>query len=357
MKTTTRSDKSLGMSLLHTLIRPIGQKLITPKIVYPAGSPKLTPHAYARKRCHITERQVCDVYIYDMVAKKPASALPAPLDADLKTRTGERHGGGGGQSVGKRRVYYFAGGAWQMPPSSEHWKLCTEICERIPGCTISVVSYPLAPNSPAPVAFPQLVKLYEALMPKMKDIGSTSALGDDGDESAHAQEIVTFAGDSAGGNIVLGLVLHVLATRGEAIRAPDSLLVISPTTDCTPQDPVRDASLKEAQKHDPILSAEFSNGGTAKWAGDWDQADSRLTVLNADVGVLRKRGVRLYGITGTWDVLTPPTMKFKDMCEREGVEGDWLHWDKQMHCFPLAWIYWLSESKMGKEWIVDVLSR
>lgn len=332
------------MSLLHILIKPIGQKLITPKKVFPAGSPKVTPHSYATKRCHITERQVNGIWIYDMTAKDPASELPAPLSEDLRTRLGVE---GVERRRGRRRVYYFAGGAWQMPPSSEHWKLCTEICERIPSCTVSMVSYPLAPNSPAPAAFPQLVGLYETLMAR----ASEKTPGGD-------EEIVTFAGDSAGGNIVLGLILHVLSSiQTKAVRSPDSLLVISPTTDCTPQEPSKDAVLMEAQKHDPILSAEFSNAGTAKWAGEWDAADPRLTPLNANVGVLREHDVKLFGITGSWDVLTPPTIKFKEMCEKEDVQGEWLDWDKQMHCFPLAWIYGLSESKMGKDWIIDVLCR
>lgn len=325
MKVIKRTDKSLLMSILQFLIKPIGQKLITPKKQFPAGSPKLTPHSSARKRCTIGARQVEGVWIYDMTAKA-RSTPPSGL-----------------KQARRRRIYYFAGGAWQMPPSPEHWKLCAEFCHLVPNCVVTVVSYPLAPNTPAPEAFPQLIKLYQSLMAESPN-----------DE----EEIVTFAGDSAGGNIVLGLVLHVLSSRSNAgcVRAPDSLLVISPTTDCTPQDS-NDPVLKEAQKHDPILSVPFTNQGAAKWAGDWDPADPRLTPLNADVSVLADRGVKLYGITGSYDVLTPPTIKFRDMCEKERIEGEWLDWDGQMHCFPLAWIYGLRESKEGKEWLVDVLSR
>lgn len=233
-----------------------------------------------------------------------------------------------------------------MPPSPEHWKLCAELCNQVPNCVVSVVSYPLAPNSPAAASFPQMINLYRALMG-----GSSNA------HIADENEIVTFAGDSAGGNIVLGLVLHVLSDReiGTTVRAPDSLLVVSPTTDCTPQD-AEEPALKEAQKHDPILSVPFTNQGAAKWAGDWDSADPRLTPLNADVSVLAERAVKLYCVTGSYDVLTPPTVKFMEMCKKEHVQGMWLNWDGQMHCFPLAWIYGLRESKEGKEWMVEALS-
>jgi hypothetical protein len=43
--------------------------------------------------------------------------------------------------------------------------------------------------------------------------------------------------------------------------------------------------------------------------------------------------------------------------EEFGVKGEWLVWEKQMHCFPLAWTYGLSEAKHGKDWILDLLRR
>lgn len=319
------------MSILQFLIKPIGQKLITPKKQLPAGSPKVTPHASAKKSCDISERQINGIWVYDMSLRSAGTGV--------------------GDRVKRRRIYYFAGGAWQMPPSSEHWKLCAEICQRIPGIVVSVVSYPLAPNSAAPMAFPQLVEFYDEVMQ-----GSKSDKYGGHDNETGKDEIVTFMGDSAGGNVVLGLVLHALSRPGSSTKAPDSLVVISPTTDCRAQD-ANEATMREVEKNDPLLSVSFTNEAAATWCADWDRGDARVSPLLADIEVLNKNNVRVYGITGSYDVLTPPTDKFRDRCEQAGVEGEWLDWAGQMHCFPLAWMYGLRESKEAKEWMVDVLRR
>ncbi|KAF1346293.1 alpha/beta hydrolase fold-domain-containing protein [Delphinella strobiligena] len=358
MHTTTRSDKSLPMSLLQTLIKPIGQKLITPKKAFPAGSAKLTPHKGARKKCQITERQVEGLWVYDLTSKASANQNQnrTPGTGTEKGDAEDRRNRDGKT----RRIYYFAGGAWQMPPSPEHWKFCAELSTKIPHSVISVVSYPLAPNSPADAAFPALEKFYAAIMSTtLSTFPSGQAGGDvDGEKtsrSAEENEIITFAGDSAGGNIALALTVHMLTTYPQ-LRAPASLLLVSPVVDLRPQD-ARDSSLRETQKHDPLLSLPYTNSAAEAWVGEMDPSDPRLTPLNADISALASRGVKVFGITGGYDVLTPPALEFKEKCNEKGVEGEWLHWEGQMHCFPLAWVYGLKESREGKNWILDVLSR
>ena len=60
---------------------------------------------------------------------------------------------------------------------------------------------------------------------------------------------------------------------------------------------------------------------------------------------------------GTFDVLAPDANLVREKLESVGVEGEWLVWEKQMRCFPLAWHYRLEESIRRMEWIVDVLKR
>lgn len=322
---TTRTDKSLLMSILHLLIKPFGTALIKPKKQFPAGSPRLTPPSSATKKCTITERVVNGIYIYDFL---PLHSSPSPETSNRK----------------RKRIYYFAGGGWQMPPSPEHWKLLTELRLRLPPTTtaISLISYPLAPHSAAPSAYPQLQTLYGTLL---RDAES-------------ANESVTLAGDSAGGNIALSLPLDALSrdhpSSAASSLAPASVFLISPAVDLTEQD---EGEATEAQKRDPLLSIPFINGTAAAWRGEWDGGDVRVSPLFADVGVLARRGVRVYGISGSWDVLAPPAERFAQICREEGVAGEWLDWKGQMHCFLLAWIYGLRESKEAKEWMVDVLGR
>ena len=60
---------------------------------------------------------------------------------------------------------------------------------------------------------------------------------------------------------------------------------------------------------------------------------------------------------GTYDILHPDVKSMKARLEEAAVRGEWLIWDKQMHCFPLAWTYGLPEAKEGKNWILDLLRR
>lgn len=68
--------------------------------------------------------------------------------------------------------------------------------------------------------------------------------------------------------------------------------------------------------------------------------------------LLASLGVGLHGVYGTHDVLAPDVDLLRDRCERHGVKGRWLVWEKQMHCFPLAAAYGLREGRDALDWLV-----
>ncbi|KAK5164535.1 uncharacterized protein LTR77_009741 [Saxophila tyrrhenica] len=313
-----RTNRSIPTFLLHHLIRPFGAKLISPGKTFPAGSPRLTAHNTAKRRCHIQERVVEGMYLYDLRPKKSANSD--------RGRNEKR----------KKRIYYFAGGGWQMPASSDHWVFCAAIANEVPNTTVTVVSYPLAPNSPAPVCFGALTKLYRKLL----------------QDATEAGEEFLLAGDSAGGNIVLCLTLAALK-EDESLPAPKAILVLSPSCDLSRDNP----AIEELEQYDPILRVWFVKDSAAKWRGEWDAADPRVTPLHADVSLLARKGVHVHGVFGRYDILSPDVTLFQEKLEQAGVTGEWLIWEKQMHVFPLAWPYLLPESIAAKKWIIDLLKR
>ena len=155
MKTDRRSDRSIYSFLLQACLRPFRGWLVEPSKVLPAGSNRIDVDKQVQRTMRVQERQQDGIYVYDMTPKT-ASTI-------------------------KMRMYYFAGGGWQMPPSSQHWKLCAELANTVPGLAVSMVSPPLAPNSPASDALPQL------------DVFCTSVLK----ECKAGGERVIFAGDSS----------------------------------------------------------------------------------------------------------------------------------------------------------------
>ncbi|KAI9708306.1 MAG: hypothetical protein M1820_004010 [Bogoriella megaspora] len=375
---TKRSDRSIRMLLLQKFLFLLKTYLAKAKKHYPPQSNRLTPPKAVLKKCNVEERHIDGIYIYDMSSKK---ALPSKTEPETPTA---------------RRIYYFCGGGWQMPPSTTHWKTLAELERRLSEPSsgskktpiptiISIISFPLAPASPAPVTFPKLVQLYETLMRRSHDAG----------------EYVVIAGDSAGGNLACALVLHALSeTRPQPPQtsmpreddekeipktntplAPHAILGLCPSVFLC-----RDANceiLKRVEKKDPLLSIEFITGTADTWVGKkmamgrelraagppekavedppkdlpepWDKTDPRVSPLLGDMGSLARAGVRVHGTTGGYDLLSGDARKFREKCREHGVQGKWLEWDKQMHCWHLTWGYGLPEAKWTMNWLVDVL--
>lgn len=249
-----------------------------------------------------------------------------------------------------RQIYYFAGGSWQMPPTSYHWKLCAHIARELTArgtqTTVSIVSVPLAPRSPASVAWPMLEDLYYGLFPRTgADAPPPELLPPVPDPE------VIFAGDSSGANIALGLTLHMLANDPLA-PAPASLMLLSPTVDMRTDNP----EMIALDKKDPVLSLKTTKAAHAAWCGtDVSYTDPRVSPILGDLSLLQQRSVQVHGVNGGHDILAPDIRKFIDKLQYEGVEGRWLDWDRQMHVFPLTFVHNIEEGKKGVEFIINTL--
>lgn len=195
----------LQLPLIQFLIRPFASKLTKIKKIYDAGSPRLNPPKSEYKKCNVEERQIDEVWVYDITPKKPTQ---------------------GKENKRVKRIYYFAGGSWPSPQMGDHFKFLGSITQRLKQPTvITLISYPLAPKSPAPATFPKLSSLYSTLSK----------------HPVFCEEDVYFAGDSSGANIALALTMCCLGRytlpHSPAPQAPGSLLLISPTVDSLHEHP------------------------------------------------------------------------------------------------------------------------
>ncbi|KAF2170800.1 hypothetical protein M409DRAFT_51056 [Zasmidium cellare ATCC 36951] len=322
IKITKRHDRSFFMLVLHSIIRPLKGRVVKLQDPLPAGSPKLEASKRALKKVDVHERIVEDIRVYDLRPKRS------------RTRKEEK------RQVVKKRIYYFCGGGWRSPATGEHWALLTEMASQLPDTQVSLVSYPLAPKSPAPQTFPKLMRLYREVMRKAHEAG----------------EEVILAGDSAGGNIVLSIIVSALledAEKGEELPCAKAIFAMCPSTDLRRQNPDMDA----LEAWDPLLRIAFIKDTAKSWCGDWDPSDIRVSPILGDLTPLAKRGVPVHGMTGGWDILGPDAILFREACAKAGVRGEWLEWDKQMHCWPSAFSFRVRESVAAKDWMVDVLRR
>ncbi|QIX01775.1 hypothetical protein AMS68_007292 [Peltaster fructicola] len=309
-----RSGRSVPMFLLQKFLRPIKSQLLKAGKTVEEESPEIKIPDRARKRCHVAQRRVDGILIYDFTPR-----APKPSEHSDK----------------QKRVLYLAGGGWQLPASSQHVFLCADLVEQMPNTTLSLISYPLAPNYPAAKSLPRLEEILLQLY----------------EDAAQADETVALVGDSAGGNIVLALPLYMLSKDTNA-PLPKAIMALSPSTDLRRQNPMMPA----VGKHDPLLTIPFIKMTAEKWRGQLDAFDPRVSPLAADLQPLADRDVHVHGITGTYDVLCPDATSFRNRLAEAGVKGKWLEWDKQMHVWVLTERYGLREAREGLEWIAHILN-
>ncbi|KPI44991.1 uncharacterized protein AB675_2341 [Cyphellophora attinorum] len=327
IKIAHRDDLSLLYRIMRVLIRPLRPKLAgMPKKPWPAGSPKLSPPSL--KNVTIKDRSVENVYLYTLVPTLSRKRAPT------------------------HSVYYFAGGGFQSPPSKDHWKLCAALAEDLSAThEFTVVSYPLAPENTAAVTLPMLHSLLRVLMR----------------EAGEAGKSVVLAGDSSGGNLAICLGfwwakelqqpsahMHIKDVEGAAERPKDapppstplSVFAMAPAVDLTNQNP----QINEIDNYDHGRREEIH------WLSD-KADDPSVSPLFDDFEPVKRADIRVNGLVGTYDLLAPDDQLFIEKLKEHQVEGEWMVWEGQMHCFPLAFGYGIRESKEGKEWIVGVLRR
>jgi acetyl esterase/lipase len=335
IKITHRNDLSLLYRIMRVLIRPLRPKLAgMPKKPWPSGSPKLSPPSL--KNVTIKDRSVENIFLYTLVPTSSRKHAPT------------------------HSVYYFAGGGFQSPPSKDHWKLCASLAEDL--CAtheFTVVSYPLAPENTAAVTLPILQSLLRVLMREASEAGKS----------------VVLAGDSSGGNLAVCLGfwwakelqqplahMNIKDVEGAAERPKDapppstplSVFAMAPAVDLTNQNP----QINEIDKFEPLLTIATTTDVAKKYTGSTTKRDDpSVSPLFDDFEPVRRADIRVNGLVGTYDLLAPDDQLFIEKLKEHQVEGEWMVWEGQMHCFPLAFAYGIRESKEGKEWIVGVLRR
>lgn len=138
-------------------------------------------------------------------------------------------------------------------------------------------------------------------------------------------------GDSSGGNLALAVPLLTLSKQPEA-AAPAHIFLISPCVDTRNDNP----DMMAVEPHDPILSVKYTGWVAETWTKGMDRSDPSVSPILANLSILKRRNIRLDGVVGRYDVLAPDTLLLLDKAKSLGVNGRWLVWDQQMHCFPLA---------------------
>ncbi len=158
-------------------------------------------------------------------------------------------------------VLYFHGGGFVIGSAQGYRGLAGEVA-RTAGMDAAVVDYRLAPEHPFPAAVDDAVAAYRALV-----------------AGGMAPEKIVFAGDSAGGGLVLAALVKL---RDEGDDLPAAALLISPWADLT----CTAASIEAKAADDPSLTKAGLEACAAHYLGEGDRAQPLASPARADLSGL-----------------------------------------------------------------------
>ncbi|MDD3795498.1 MAG: alpha/beta hydrolase [Lachnospiraceae bacterium] len=157
----------------------------------------------------------------------------------------------------KRIVLFCHGGGYSTGSCIYARSVTTKLAEAL---ALDVLSfdYRLAPEFPYPAACEDAMKVWNSLM--LRGYG--------------ADQIIV-AGDSAGGNLALSLLLKL---KSEQRMLPGALILMSPWTDMT----ASGKSYEQKADLDPVLDADYMERMTVNYAQELDRNDPFLSPLFGD---------------------------------------------------------------------------
>ena len=174
------------------------------------------------------------------------------------------------------------------------------------GMPAFVIDYRLAPEHPFPAAEDDAVAAYRWLL-----------------DQGHDPTRIVVAGDSAGGHLAVALALRA---KAEGLPPPAGLALFGPLID-----PAYRASIADPRTRRQPLDPRAAARAVALYVGDFDPADPRLCLLNADLADLPPTQVHY----GSREVMRADAEAFAQLVRETGGRCDEVLWPGLMHG------YWL----------------
>lgn len=201
-------------------------------------------------------------------------------------------------------IVYVHGGAFVMGSPRSH-RILTLRLARQSRDRLLAVDYRLAPEHPCPAALEDIASVWEALLA-------------DGVAPGRA----VFAGDSAGGNLVLA-AQQLLRERG--LPRPAGVACLSPWTDLAGSG----ASLAANARRDPFLPAERLGDAARVYAGGRPLPDPLVSPLYADY----RGSAPLLLHVGTEEILLDDSLRVHERATAAGVDASLRVWPGMPHVF------------------------
>jgi monoterpene epsilon-lactone hydrolase len=225
----------------------------------------------------------------------------------------------------KHVILYLHGGGFIMRSPYSHGQMLAKIC-RGTDSTGLLPLYRLAPENPYSASFEDAVYAYDWLI-----------------RQGYAPENIAVAGDSAGGSLAMGLLVH-LRDAGKALPACGVLL--SPSLD--PK--LSGVSATENADKDAMLSVTNIRKFMHNYLKDFEADDPRLMLVDADF-----RGLTpLLFQTGADEVLRDDSVRAAEKALDQGVKVQLEIWPGMGHVFQA--VGFLPESKQALRNVINFIN-
>ena len=202
-----------------------------------------------------------------------------------------------------RVILYLHGGGYCLGSIDTHKHLAAMLAESA-GARACIVDYRLAPEHPFPAAVDDAVGAYCWLI-HMQRV---------------APDKVIVAGDSAGGGLVVSMLV---AVRDAGLPLPAAGVCLSPWTDLTSTS----ETLTTKAKEDPIVQIEDTKELAEWYLGDRDWATPLASPLFADLKGLPPLLIHV----GSAETLLNDSLHLAEKAEGAGVDITLDVWDEMIH--------------------------
>ncbi|WP_167855326.1 alpha/beta hydrolase [Hymenobacter wooponensis] len=239
------------------------------------GPDALIPRSL-RRRCHIRQTTVQGQLVFTLTPQQGASS---------------------------RELVYIHGGGFIHPLVSAHWSIIKQLIRQT-GATITVPIYGLTPAHHVTECYTFLDEVYQQAVTRA------------------GNKPVYLAGDSAGGNLSLGLAIRC---RDQGQRLPTAVFLFSPALDLTLTNPEINALLPL----DPMLDVPGLKWCFAQWAGGLPLTNPLLSPLYDSLVGLPP----IYLYQGGYDILAADARTFAAKAKSVGAPAEVQFYPDGFHVF------------------------
>ncbi|MEQ6049331.1 alpha/beta hydrolase [Lysinibacillus capsici] len=222
-------------------------------------------------------------------------------------------------------ILYIHGGAWTNQPLNLHWLFMDKMAQALNAKVIAPI-YPKVPHFSYQDTYPKMLSLYKEIL-----------------ASIESSNQLTIIGDSAGGNIALGLIQLL---KRDGLPQPQDIILLSACVDMSLENPL----IQEYEENDPMLTSEGMEVITKIWAADKALKDPIISPIYGDF-----QGVgKITHFIGSHESLYPDAIQFDEKLTEQGVAINTFVYPKMNHVFVVMPI---PEAVDAQQKIINILSK